>query len=143
VEPAFWDTSAVVPLCITQHASARLHQLHRQYSVVVWWATSVEAHSAFARDLRSGLLTQPEFQRAKQRLELLRDIWHEVEPTESVRNLAEILLERYPLRAADALQLAAAYTWSQNRPFRRPLISGDIKLLEAAEAIGFSTIRVP
>ena len=143
MEPAFWDTSAIVPLCLTQHASARLHRLHRQYSLVVWWATSVEAHSAFSRDLRSGVLTLPEFQRAKLRLESLRDIWHEVEPTESVRALAELLLERHPLRAADALQLAAAYAWSQNRPFRRPLISGDTRLLEAAEAVGFSIIQVP
>jgi uncharacterized protein len=143
VEAAFWDTSAVVPLCIVQQASARLHQLHRQYSLVVWWATPVEAQSAFARDLRSGVLTQAELQRAQQRLESLRDIWHEVEPTEPVRNLAEVLLERYPLRAADALQLAAAYTWSRNRPFRRPLISGDTKLLEAAKAVGFNTIQIP
>jgi predicted nucleic acid-binding protein len=143
VEAAFWDTSAVVPLCIVRQASARLHQLHRQYSLVVWWATPVEAQSAFARDLRSGMLTQGELQRAQQRLEALRDIWHEVEPTDSLRNLAEVLLERYPLRAADALQLAAAYTWSRNRPFRRPLISGDTKLLEAAKAVGFSVIQVP
>lgn len=143
MEPAFWDTSAVVPLCILQHASARLHQLHRQYSLVVWWGTSVEAHSAFARDLRSGVLTQLECQRAKQRLESLRDIWHEVEPTDAVRDLAELLLERHSLRAADALQLAAAYTWCRNRPFRRPLISGDIKLLDAAETAGFNTIRIP
>ena len=143
MEAAFWDTSAIVPLCITQRASARLHQLHRQYSLVVWWATSVEAHSAFARDLRAGVLTLAEVQRAKQRLEALRDIWHEVEPTDAVRNLAELLLERYTLRAADALQLAAAYTWSRNRPFRRVLISGDTKLLEAAEAVGFTIIPVP
>lgn len=143
MEAAFWDTSAVVPLCIVQQASARLHQLHRQYSLVVWWATPVEAQSAFARDLRSGMLTQDELQRAQRRLDALRDIWHEVEPTDSLRNLAEVLLERYPLRAADALQLAAAYTWSRNRPFRRPLISGDTKLLEAAKAVGFSVIQVP
>ena len=143
MEPAFWDTSAIVPLCVTQHASPRLHQLYRQYSLVVWWATCVEAHSAFARDLRSKVLTLADVQRAKQRLEALREIWHEVEPTETVRSLAELLLQRYALRAADALQLAAAYTWSRNRPFGRPLISGDTKLLEAAEAVGFSTIQVP
>lgn len=143
MEAAFWDTSAVVPLCIVQRASTRLHQLHRKYSLVVWWATSVEAQSAFARDLRFGVLSPVEFQRAKQRLESLRGIWHEVAPSEPVRDLATLLLERHPLRAADALQLAAAYTWSRNRPFRRPLISGDTKLLEAAEAIGFNTIQVP
>ena len=140
---AFWDTSSIVPLCISKQASARLHQLHRQYSLVVWWATPVEAQSAFARDLRSGTLTRAEFQSAQQRLEALRTIWHEVEPSEPVRSLAELLLERYALRVADALQLAAAHAWSRNRPFGKPLISGDTKLLEAAEAVGFSVIQAP
>jgi predicted nucleic acid-binding protein len=143
VEAAFWDTSALVPLCIPHQASARLHTLYRNYSLVVWWATSVEAQSAFARDMRAGILTGLEFRQAQQRLENLRDIWLEVQPVESLRSLAEVLLERYPLRAADALQLAAAYTWSGNRPFCRRLISGDTRLLEAAEAVGFRVIQVP
>lgn len=143
MEEAFWDTSALVPLCVRQQSSTLLYQLVRQYSPVVWWATSVEAQSAFARDLRAGILTALEHSQAQQRLERLRHRWREVQPSEPLRKLAEELLERYPLRAADALQLAAAYTWSRNRPFNRHLISGDKRLVDAAQAIGFRVVTVP
>jgi hypothetical protein len=143
MDAAFWDTSALVPLCVRQQASARLHQLIRQYALVVWWATSVEAQSAFARDLRGGVLSAAEYRQAQWRLDKLKSIWKEVQPTEPLRSLAADLLERYPLRAADALQLAAAYIWSSNRPFNRRLISGDIRLLEAAEAVGFRVVQIP
>jgi len=143
VEAAFWDTSALVPLCIRHQPTPFLQQLVRQYSLVVWWATSVEAQSAFARDLRTGTLTAEEHGQAQQRLERLRRRWREVQPSESLRILAEELLQRYPLRAADALQLAAAYTWTLNRPFRRRLISGDRQLLAAAQAMGFRTVPLP
>lgn len=143
MEAAFWDTSALVPLCVRQQASPLLHQLVRQYSLVVWWATSVEAQSAFARDLPAGILNGLEYRQAQQRLERLRGIWREVQPSESLRSVSEALLERHPLRAADALQLAAAHAWSSNRPFNRPLISGDKRLLAAAEAVGFRIVQVP
>ena len=143
MEAAFWDTSALVPLCVRQQGTSLLRQLVRQYALVVWWATSVEARSAFARDLRSGILTAVEHEQAQQRLEALRSIWREVQPTEPLRALAESLLDRYQLRAADALQLAAAYTWSLNRPFNRHLISGDKRLLQAAGAVGFRVIQIP
>jgi predicted nucleic acid-binding protein len=104
--------------------------------------TPVEAKSAFARDLRTGVLTLAEYGVAQQRLERLRRNWREIEPDDSLRKLAEELVGQYRLRAADALQLAAAYTWSVSRPFRHHLISGDRRLLEAAQAIGFRVIQV-
>ncbi len=143
MEAAFWDTSALVPLCVQQQGTPRLRQLVRQYALVVWWATSVEARSAFARDLRSGILTDVENAQAQQRLEALRSVWREVQPTEPLRSLAESLLDSYQLRAAGALQLAAAYTWSLNRPFNRHLISGDKRLLQAAREVGFRVIPLP
>jgi predicted nucleic acid-binding protein len=72
----------------------------------------------------------------------LRSRWHEVQPGESLRALAEELLQRYPLRAADALQLSAAYTWSANRPFHRRFISGDKRLTQVAQAMGFRAIQI-
>lgn len=143
MEAAFWDTSALVPLCLRQQGTPMLRQLVRQYALVVWWATSGEARSAFARDMRSGILTPVEYEHAQQRLQILRHSWREIQPTEPLRNLAESLLDRYQLRAADALQLAAAYTWTLNRPFNRYLISGDKRFLQAAGEVGFRVIQVP
>jgi predicted nucleic acid-binding protein len=140
METAFWDSSALVPLCIRQSSTALLDRLSQRFGMVVWWATSVEARSAFARELRAGVIDRAEHQTAVLRLEDLLGSWREIQPTEDVRILAESMLDRYDLRAADALQLAAAYTWTASRPFNRPFICGDKKLLHAAKQIGFHVV---
>ena len=141
-ENAFWDTSALVPLCIPNQASAQLRLLARRYNPVVWWACRVEARSAFAKQLRSGALTLKEHANAHDNLATLRRRWEEMQPSDDLRIVAEELLDRYSLSAADALQLAAAYTWTEQRPFGRSFIAGDKRLLAAAHAIGFRAIPI-
>jgi hypothetical protein len=47
---AFWDASAIVPLCCSQTATSRGRKVLRELQrMVVWWGTPVEARSAFAR----------------------------------------------------------------------------------------------
>jgi hypothetical protein len=46
----------------------------------------------------------------------------------------------HDLRAADALQLAAAITASEDRPETLPLVSLDRRLAEAAEREGFTIV---
>ncbi len=142
MEPAFWDTSGLVPLCVRNRASAGAHQLFRRYTPVVWWATPVEARSALTRELRAGSLTAEEYSNASSNLVTLKRRWQEIQPSDPLRVLAEELLERYRLRAADALQLAAAYIWSDRRPFNRCFISGDKRLLGVARSVGFRGIAV-
>lgn len=141
-ETAFWDTSAFVPLCLQQRTSSRANHLLDQYGMAVWWTAPVEARSAFARDLRNGVITAREHQEAIVVLDRMRWEWIEVYPDDSLRSFAETLPDRFGLRAADALQLAAAHTWVMQRPAGRPFISGDKRLLDAAEQIGFRTITV-
>ena len=139
---AFWDTSAIVPLCLQQRNSSQAHQLIQQYGVAVWWATPVEARSALARELRNGVISAIEHRETILKLESIRQRWTEVYPDEALRMLAEDLPDRFPLRAADALQLAAAHAWTMHSPAGRPFISGDKRLLDAAEQLGFRTIAV-
>ncbi len=113
-EAAFWDTSAVVPLCCHQAASGVAQRLARRYSrMVVWWGTKVEAHGALNRLHREGALTESSFRQTRARLSVLSRAWSEVLPVELVREQAEELLARYKIRAADALQPAAALVWCQ------------------------------
>lgn len=141
-EPAFWDTSAVVPLCLQQKSSSFAHQLLGQFGMAVWWATRVEARSALARELRNGFLSATQHKEAVLKLEKLREDWREIAPDENLRYFAENLPERFPLRAGDALQLAASYMWTLQNPFGRPFIAGDRRLLDAAEQLGFRIIAV-
>ena len=87
-----------------------------------------------------GQLTPAEHHNAIARLERLRSGWRQLAPTEELRTEAETLLGRFPLKGADALQLAAAVTWSGNQPKGRTLVSADIQFIEAARQLGFHTI---
>jgi len=140
---AFWDASAIVPLCCLQpqtQAARRARRLFPQF--VTWWATSVECNSALRRLERARELTAREMQQAFQELERLRLRWTEVAPLEEVRFLSERLLGFHPLRAADSLQLAAALIWCNRHPRGKTFVSSDEKLLEAAEKEGFDVIRM-
>lgn len=140
---AFWDSSALVPACVHQLATARARPLLQRLLPVVWWATTVEVHGAICRLHRSQEITESDKQNAIARMRVLALSWREILPDDEVRDLASGCLDRYSLRAADALQLGAALVWCQQRPSRRTLITGDQRLAEAATSIGFSVTAFP
>lgn len=137
-ESAYWDTSAVVPLCCHQPASARVRRFARERrKFVVWWGTAVEAHGALRRLLREGTLSDGGFLQATDRLDLVRRSWSEVLPTQEIRTRAQATLDAYDIRAADSFQLAAALVWCDGKPRRRPFICFDPRLASAARKAGF------
>ena len=137
---AFWDSSAIIPLCVPQQSPGSGRQLLESFSPVVWWGTPVEVAGAIARLLRGQLLTSRQGKAAGDRLALLREGWVEVQPTERLRALAEQLLRRHALRAADALQLAAALVWCNERPRGRAFLCRDQRLAEAARQENFELV---
>lgn len=74
------------------------------------------------------------------RLGLLAASWVEIEPVEQVRRRAIRLLRLHPLRAADALQLAAALTAADEDPQRLDVVSSDDHLSAAARREGFKVL---
>lgn len=139
---AFWDSSALIPLCVQEQTSSRARTLAKRYSPVVWWATPVEIHSAIARLHRAGDLKDAGRQAALNRLGLLSRGWREVLPSDRLRALAQDLLAQHPLRAADSLQLAAALVWCQQKTNQRSFLSEDDRLCVAARSCGFAVIRL-
>jgi predicted nucleic acid-binding protein len=136
---AFWDASAIVPLCCSQPATAQGRRLRRELTrMVVWWGMPLEARSAFARLVRDGDLSAGERMAAIRLLAQLRTAWDEILPSERVRSLAEDLPDAHGVRAADAAQLAAALVWCHERPKKRPFVCFDERLRIAAVALGFS-----
>lgn len=142
MEYAFWDSSALVRLCIVRQSTPAVLRLVVTYRIAVWWSTPVEIRSAFARLLRMGQLTLVEQEAAQIELDYLRRTWREMLPDEPVRQEAERLVGRFPLKAADAQQLAAALTWCAQEPAGQAFISGDVQLVGAAHQLGFRTIQV-
>ncbi len=136
---AFWDSSAIVPLCCAQTGTAQgRHLLADLGRIVAWWGTPVEARSAFARLTHDGDLTAAQRANAVTLLDQLRRAWDEILPSEAVRVLAESLPDEHGLRAGDALQLAAALVWCRERPRRRAFVCLDGRLRKAASDVGFT-----
>jgi uncharacterized protein len=138
----FWDASAIVPLLVEEPASAAmLSLLEADRELLVWWGTPVECVSALSRREREGALAPAAVTRAVERLRALAPAWQEVLPGDAVRTAAQRLLRVHPLRAADALQLAAAVVASENDAAALPLVCLDERLADAAAREGFSIVR--
>ena len=137
--PGFWDTSALMLLICRQPLSAKARAAHRVYALLyVWWGTQVECQSALQRLIREKALLGAEQQQSFATLSRLSRQWFEILPTEDLRQQAERLLAAHPLRAADALQLAAALDWCNGFPKGRHFICADKNLSEAADKEGFT-----
>jgi predicted nucleic acid-binding protein len=141
--PAFWDSSALVPLCANQATSPQAQVCYRRFSVVVWWSAFVEIRSGISRLYRNRQITDRDQRGAVSRLRLISSAWREVLPDDNLRDLAVDALDKHSLSAADALQLAAALTWCQQRPTRRTFVTADQRLAEAARSTGFSVVSFP
>jgi len=139
---AFWDSSALVPLCVLQPSSQFVQQQLRRSDPVVWWATLVEVHSAISRLYRAKEITEEERRWAVARLRVLKQGWSEILPESDLRATAAQLLEKHPLRAGDSLQLAAALVWCGGRPANRIFLCGDERLSEAARNEGFAVVEL-
>lgn len=137
----FWDASAVIPLCVDDPSTARVRRLaHEDPAIAAWWGTVVECCSALSRLRRQGDLTVADLARARHLLDRLAESWSEVTPVPEIRDQAVRLLGLHPLRAADALQLAAALLWADRRPWGYHFVCLDTRLREAARAQGFSVL---
>jgi predicted nucleic acid-binding protein len=136
----FWDSSAIVPLLVREETSAAcLTALETSpRDMIVWWGSVTECVSALCRREREGALSSDQSTFALSRLRKLQDAWIEVEPVDRVRRIATRLLRVHPLRAADALQLAAALVVSAEDPSCVEFLTLDARLSEAASKEGLS-----
>jgi len=136
-EIAFWDTSALVPLCVRQSTTANAIALYRTHGAVVWWTTPVELASALARLVRMKRINATDCAKARKLADVLSDSWSVIQPTDVVRAKALRLVDQHDLRAADSLQLAASLEWCEDVPKGRLFLTADERLREAALQVGF------
>ncbi len=137
----FWDTSAIAPLLWMEEASSeRTKQLEQDPLMVVWWGTSVEVESALFRRSSNSEIDAGNAERARTRLTFLSNSWIEIQPTDSIREMAKRLIRVHGLRSADSLQLAAALGACGNHPKNQNFLTGDQNLKRAATKEGFSCL---
>lgn len=135
----FWDSSAVVPLLVTETSTRAMQALaSRDDAMLVWWGTRIECASALARLERDGSLDEDSAATAFDRLKQLAASWHEVEAGDAVRDAAIRFLRVHPLRAGDAIQLAAAFIAANRQPSTLAIVTLDDRVATAARKEGFS-----
>ena len=140
----FWDASAIVPLLTAEPSTRQVQALaFNDPTMLVWWGTEVECASAIARLERDSALEERAVGHAFERLKQLAAGWHEIDPSDALREAAVRFLRVHPLRAADALQLAAAFVAAERRPASLEVITLDDRLATAARKEGFALVEIP
>ena len=136
---SFWDSSAIVPLCVNEDRSQAALRLWRSFSErYVWRETSVEVESVFARLNREGVFDAIQLRKAQSRFLLVEKEWSFVERSDLSIELARTFPVTYGLKALDCLQLAAALVWCKEFPKNKDFVSADTRLSKAAESAGFT-----
>jgi len=137
----FWDSSALLPLVIEEAASAAMSRLFAVDSeVALWWGTPTECWSAVARRETEASWPPSTTEEVLANLQKLMARAHEVLPTRAVRACSRRLLFTHSLRAADALQLAAAVVLGATEVAELEFVTLDDALALAARREGFRVI---
>ena len=137
----FWDSSALVSALLDEPRSDEIIEaFDRDPTPAIWWTTPVECRSAVVRAVHEKRTSRDDATEAMERMREARSQAREVLPGESVRARAIRLLAQHPLRAADALQLAAALIWCDEQPTTETFVSLDRRLREAAHREGFTLL---
>jgi hypothetical protein len=137
----FWDSSALIPLLIRENSSEDLRALlPSDFHIVASFITPVELQSALWRRRHRNELSTDDHATADKTLAKLKESWSEIDDILGARVVALELLTRHILRAADALQLAAALIACEYDPAGLAFVTLDIALASAARAEGFTVL---
>jgi len=129
----FVDTSALVKLYIAEEGTEAMQDRVHRTVVAVSQLTYAEAHAAFARLLRDGLLQAQEYEMIRYHFERDWATTLRLPLSEAILAQVPILCLRHPLRGADALQLASALVL-RDEGVSVTLVTSDHQLVIAGEA---------
>ena len=141
----YLDTSALVKLYVLEPGTERLLQLVAapRHKFAILALAPVEFHSAIRRRERTGDLPKPvaDELRARFRRHLESKFLRQT-VNEPVLETALALIDRYPLRAYDAVQLAGCLILRASSGVEQPIFtSADEEQIRAAEAEGLVSLN--
>lgn len=137
---AYFDTSAVVPLLITEPGSAQAARLWNEADrVVSARLVYPQVRAALAQANRLGRLSSRQLCAAVGELDARCDELDVVELDEQLARDAGDLAETHGLRGYDAVHLAAANRVADDDLV---LVAGDRQILDAAAAAGLMTAAI-
>lgn len=136
----FWDASALIPLIVAEDQTDYcLKALKADSQIMVWTLSEVEVCSALCRKQREGVLTEASLADSIARMNQVLGAAFLVSASDSVKKRALRLLQVHTLRAADALQLAAALVAVQEEVHKMPVMCFDDRPFPAHEPGGRRT----
>lgn len=141
MENFYFDTSALIKRYFGEDGSEKIQNIFSQSPYII---TSIltypEVYSTIHRLHREGFLTKKQLKLIC--LQFERD-WKEftvVECNDKLCDLIQKLIERFPLRGADLVQLSSAVKCHEHG-IKLKFVSSDQRLINAADEYGFSTLN--
>jgi predicted nucleic acid-binding protein len=138
----YLDTSALVKRFVTEKGSDLVSSMIGSgepigtakiaYAEIFW---------GLARRRRASELSESDYSLACQRFETDWSFYLRVDLLDEILSLARRLIERYPLRAFDAIHLASAMTLGRAVEETVTFVAADPRLLHAAEGEGLPTLN--
>ncbi len=144
MQSVYLDTSALVKLYVEEDGTERVFALARDpdAQVVILDISLLESRSAVRRRQREGDIGQSDADRILESLE--RDASSEflLQPsTSAVVEEANRLVDAYPLRAHDALQLGGCLVFGRGTPSSFVFVCADERLCDAARSEGLVVLN--
>lgn len=135
----YFDASALVKRYVRERGSAAVRRLLASATPATSRLSEVESASAIVRLARERAFSMAERDRALTAIERDFASYLLVEVSPEVTGRARRLLQRHPLRAGDAIQLASALILQEQLGEDVPFVVFDDRLSEAATLEGLNT----
>ena len=141
----YLDTSALIKLYVEEEGTERVVAITDDFDgvqVIILDVTPLEARSAVRRRQREGDISGADADRILDRIEDDTSSSFLVQPsTSAVIEGAARLIDRHPLRAYDAIQLAGCLVIRDIVPGPLTFVCADVRLCGAAELEGLTVLN--
>ncbi len=141
----YLDTSALIKLYVEEEGTEQVVDATRDAAdgrVIVVDLTPLEARSAIRRREREGDISAADADRVLRQIENDCSMTFLMQPsTSAVMEEAARLIDRYPLRAYDALQLAGCLVVRDGMPGPVTFVCADTRLCDAARHEGLEALN--
>lgn len=138
----YLDSSALIKKYIVEKGTREVREFLASGELL--WTSKIsqaEVWSAFARRRRGGDLTAAQYRAVARSFERDRKRFTIVELSDEVMAMIRRIVERHPLRAFDAVQLASALWAKQSLEEPLVFVGADESLLKAAESMALRVVN--
>jgi predicted nucleic acid-binding protein len=135
----YWDSSALIPLLLTEPRTPEILEIYRQDpAMAVWCLTPYEIWAAIARRRKEGRLRSPDIRTLRVRLSALARDWTVIRDPDAIGKTAYRILDVHGLGPAQAIQISAALAIVGGSADEIPFVTLDDRVAQAAIAEGLS-----